>query len=431
MANRQLRRMAGGLAARLSELGLEQVPDPRAAVRRWPLRQILTAVLTGLMAGCRGLSEVEELSESMGRGMRRVLKLRGRIPDTTMRDVVCKLRCDDLRGVLHRAVHMAHRRKALRPVALPFHVVAMDGKATVLPAWDDGCCQKHEAEGGVPYGLLRTVTSALVSAPGRPCIDVSPIPSATNEMGHFRQAFDELLAAHSSLFDLVSYDAGGCSEANGRHVVDAGKHYLFHLNHEDWAVHQVAAQMCDPDDVAAESEDVLDNQTVVRRRVVIVPTQAHWGVGGTGCQRRSGVWEHTRTYLRIDSSTERAGQTVATDTRFYATSLSAGALQPRQWLSVVRAHWGVENNNHHTFDVAFEEDDRPWIKAEPIGALAVLVLRRVAYTLLTLFRSVTQRSDEKRQMPWKALLRWVYRAVVAASETDVQGLRPRRAMANP
>lgn len=431
MTNRQLRRMGGLLVARLPELRLEQVGDPRAFVRRWPLRQMLTAALVGSMAGCRGFSEVEELTESMGRGMKRMLKLSGRIPDTTMRDVFCRLGVDSLRPVLHRAVCAARGRKALRPVEMPFHMVAMDGKATALPAWDDSCCQKREPEDGVPYGLLRTVTSNLVTAPGRPCIDVSPIPSATNEMGHFAQAFDELVAAHGDLFDLISYDAGGCSDANGQHVVNAGKHYLFHLNHEDWAVQQVAAELCDPDDVAAESEDVLDNQRTVRRRVVILPAQTHWGVGGTGCKRRSAVWGHTRTYLRVESITERGGETAATEVRFFATSLPHSSLTPQQWLQAVRAHWGVENNSHHTLDVAFEEDDRPWIKAEPKGALAVLIVRRIAYTLLTLFRSVTQRSDDKRQMPWKRLLRWVYRTVVAASETDLEGLRPRRAMTNP
>ena len=59
----------------------------------------------------------------------------------------------------------------------------------------------------------------------------------------------------------------------------------------------------------------------------------------------------------------------------------------------------------------------------------VLLLLDVAYTLLTLFRSVTQRSDENRSMPWAALLRWVYRAVVGASNATISGLRQREATA--
>jgi hypothetical protein len=41
------------------------------------------------------------------------------------------------------------------------------------------------------------------------------------------------------------------------------------------------------------------------------------------------------------------------------------------------------------------------IEAHPRAALVGAVLRRIAYTLLSLFRSVTQRSDERRNVPWK------------------------------
>jgi hypothetical protein len=91
----------------------------------------------------------------------------------------------------------------------------------------------------------------------------------------------------------------------------------------------------------------------------------------------------------------------------------------------VRAHWGVENNNHHTFDTAFAEDDRPWIEADENGMLAVLLLRRIAYTLLALFRAVTLRSDENRAARWLVMLRWVRDALVALSAEHIENLRPR------
>jgi hypothetical protein len=66
-------------------------------------------------------------------------------------------------------------------------------------------------------------------------------------------------------------------------------------------------------------------------------------------------------------------------------------------------HWGVENTLH-TLGTAFAEDDRPWIEADPQGMLAMLLLRRIAYTLLALYRAVTLRSDEGRAARWKHLL---------------------------
>jgi hypothetical protein len=50
------------------------------------------------------------------------------------------------------------------------------------------------------------------------------------------------------------------------------------------------------------------------------------------------------------------------------------------------------------------EDDHPWFEAgedAPQGAVVVMLLRRIAHNFLALFRSLTQRSDEKRQTPWK------------------------------
>jgi hypothetical protein len=88
-------------------------------------------------------------------------------------------------------------------------------------------------------------------------------------------------------------------------------------------------------------------------------------------------------------------------------------------------HWGVENNCHHTLDTAFEEDDRPWIESSPRGMLVVAILRRLAYTLLALFRSITQRSDERRGTPWLDLLRWFYNAIISATDDDLAALRPR------
>jgi hypothetical protein len=67
-------------------------------------------------------------------------------------------------------------------VGLPIGVVALDGKVTALPCIHQRFIQVKRTESGMPYGLVRTVTAALVSAPGRPCIDAIPIPAATNEM---------------------------------------------------------------------------------------------------------------------------------------------------------------------------------------------------------------------------------------------------------
>lgn len=416
--------MAGLLRARLPELDLEAVPDPRAREGRWSLAQILRAALVGVMAGCRSLSETEGLTESLSTTARRMLRLPRRLADTTMRDALCKVPLDGLRAVLHRAVRAAWRRKALEPVGLPMGVVALDGKVTALPTLNHPLVQNQHPEVGLPYGLARTVTCALVSAAGRPCIDAIPIPATTNEMGHFQAAFASVVETYGALFQMVTYDAGALSEANGAAVVAAGKDYLFTLKNEHRTMLKLATELVDPHEVAASSTDVLDNQTTVMRSLALLPVQPHWSYGD-GKGPEESVWRHARTFLRVESVKRRGGAVVESDVRFFVSSRAPDLLTPDQWLYVVRAHWGVENQNHHTLDTAFAEDDRPWIEADANGMLAVLLLRRIAYTLLALFRAVTLRSDDNRAMRWLMLLRWVRDALVALAAEHVEDLRPR------
>ena len=428
MEGRRLRRMVGLLAARLPELDLDAVADPRAREGRWSLAQILRATLVGLMAGCKSLWESEELTAGLSRAVRRQLGLPRRLPDTTARDALCQVSLDELRAALHRMVHAAWRRKALAPVGLPVSVVALDGKVTSLPCLNQPFVQTQHPEVGRPYGLVRTMTAALVSAAGRPCLDAIPIPASTNEAGHFQAAFKSLVATYGALFDVVSYDAGGYSRANADAVVAAGKEYLFALKDEHRTMLKLADELLASEPVVSRTEDVLDNATTVVRSLRLLAADPSWSYGnGKGPQ--DSIWPHAKTFLSVEYVKVRHGAVVEREERMLVSSLAPRRLTAAQWLLLVRSHWGVENQNHHTLDTAFAEDDRPWIEADANGMLAVLLLRRMAYTLLALYRAVTLRAAGQRAMRWKALLAWVRDALVAAAPEHTMNLRVREGYA--
>jgi hypothetical protein len=233
MEAREIRRLAGLLHARLPELRLSAVPDPRQPQWcHWKLPALLRLGVAGVMAGGRSLADLEQLSAEMSPSARGLLGLTRRVPDTTLRDAYVKVDPTHLRDGLERQCLAALRRKALAPDRLPFGMVAMDGKATAGDGWDHHYAQKqtHSSDGGAS-GVVRTITCCLVSAVARPCLDAVPIPAATNEMGHFATAFTELWAryGHTGLFKLISYDAGGASLDNATLVRGKGVHYLFGL----------------------------------------------------------------------------------------------------------------------------------------------------------------------------------------------------------
>lgn len=417
---REKRRIAGALRKGLGQARFDQIEDPRdERGKRWKLATLLKALVVGMAAGCRNLRETEALTERLSSAMRRWLQLFGRIPDTTLRDVLCQLTPEQLRPALHRVVRAAQRRKALAPHRLPFGVVSMDGKGFSIPASDDWYAQRQtQGEAGPLRGIVRTVTVALTSVPARPVIDVTAVPAATNEMGHYEVALRSLVQAYQGmdLFRLVTYDAGACSLHNATVTRELGLHYLFAINDSQPGLlgeirHVLGEHPSDTPDAATEQAD--GTKTTIRRI---------WLAHADTIAAPEG-WTHLRTLVRVDCETrdDRTGE-CGVETRFFGSSLPLSRLTRAEWLLVVRQHWGVELA-HQTLDVALLEDDKPWITQNPRAATVVAVLRRIAYTLLTLFRSVTQRSDLKRNMPWKELLRAIDIALLTITESDLAGMR--------
>lgn len=411
--NRLTRRIAGMLGKGLKQARLDEVADPRdRRGQRWSLPQLLTALLVGLTAGCKSLAEVERLTDDMSPKLRRWLRLDRRVPDTTLRDTLCTLSPTALLPCLHAVVEMASRRKALTPEGLPFGVLALDGKATRLPSCDDWYAQRQSV---APLrGAVRSVTATLATSPARPCIDVTSIPAHTNEMGAFEVALKSVVSAYGrhDLFRMISYDAGACSRHNASLTRQLGLHYLFALTDAQPTLLDEARQNLETGAADAATEQWSGNSCTTRRITLCDCTAVPEG------------WEHGRTMLRIESESIDAAGNHGIEHRYFISSLGRQRLLAIQWLQVVRAHWAVETT-HQVLDVAFEEDEHPWVISNPRAMLVVALLRRIAYTILSLFRSVTQRSERARAVPWKDLMWQVQRALLVASEPHLRGLKHR------
>ncbi len=152
--------------------------------KRWDLGALLHTVLGAMLAGARSLADVEEMTERMSSPMKRLFGIQRRVPDTTLRDVLCTIDPYELRSCLHTIVHQAQRRKAFEPSALPFGVVSLDGKAFSIPATDDWYAQRQtSSEDGPLVGVVRSVTSTLTSHQPRPVIDATTEPQVSTRVG--------------------------------------------------------------------------------------------------------------------------------------------------------------------------------------------------------------------------------------------------------
>ena len=117
-----------------------------------------------------------------------------------------------------------------------------------------------------------------------------------------------------------------------------------------------------------------------------------------------------------------------TGDRWFVSNVPIGRFTRAQWLTLIRRRWAVENENHNTWDRLLREDDRRWI-LEPQGMVVGMLLRRLAFDMLALFRSVTQRSDDLRAIPWRDLMWGVALSLCGATAEHVLALRPLRAAA--
>ena len=334
---RMSRRMAGIIKTRFSETGLDQVPDPRRAQgKRWLLTTVLKTCIAGMMAGCKSLAQTEALTNEMSPAMSGMLGIGRRVPDTTARNVLVRLAPSDLRACIHRQTKKACRRKALMPDGLPFGVVAIDGKSTAIETWDQRYAQRHRnAPGYGAYGLVRTLTCSLVSSRAKVCIDAVPIPSATNEMGHFQITFKGLVRTFGrKLFQVVSTDAGMCSLENAQSVIDNQKDYLFCIKADQPSLLAEAKRLLQYKRKAVAETVDIDGKFEVRRRLFKTTEMAGYL-----------NWSHLRTVLRVESSKVEisSGKLAEHESRYFISSLEEDRLSDKQWLYMIRQHWAVES----------------------------------------------------------------------------------------
>ena len=102
-------------------------------------------------------------------------------------------------------------------------------------------------------------------------------------------------------------------------------------------------------------------------------------------------WANLRTIVMVKRE-RRLGIKVEIEVKYYISSLLSSA---QHILSVIRGHWGIENQLHWVLDIAFREDECRLRKGN--GAQNFAVLRHIALNLLK------QESTCKRGLKTKRL----------------------------
>jgi len=85
----------------MSSVSTKLTTPATTGANAWRLGTLLRATLGAMVAGAKSLAKVEDLSERMSQPTRRLLGIRRRLPDTTLRNALCTIEPAKLRRPLH------------------------------------------------------------------------------------------------------------------------------------------------------------------------------------------------------------------------------------------------------------------------------------------------------------------------------------------
>ncbi len=391
-----------------------EVDDPREEA--WVVhdhRGLLGGLAAAFSIGCRSLRRAEDFFADLGLGARRALGLgRGKPCDTTLYRLLAEQSPDGLEETVFAQVKDLVAKKVVKNDLLSLGVVSFDGKGT----WSRvdgkkmaGAVQSaYDTEGSSvqTFGALR---AALTSSSVCPCVGQRIIGSKEGESPAFRELLPKICEQLGSHFRIVTGDAGLCARENAELVTSLGRWYVFGLKGNQPYLHDVARDFGQYNLTSplARTAERYRGHTIVRelyaRDVADDPAAA--------IEAAQQLWYVCQT------TTDRRGEIVAVEQRYFIASIPTGTLTRDQELALVRMHWAIENGCHWTMDVMLGEDEGHPCQANRASIETVSWLRLIGYNAVSAWRTLSPRKDQK-PMAWARAMELLRDALLAAQVTD-------------
>jgi predicted transposase YbfD/YdcC len=327
------------------------LPDPRTGnARRHDLFEILTIALAASVCGGETCVDFADFAEMKEEPLRQFLRLENGLPS---HDTFSRI----FRLLDPQAFSACFSRFAegLAAAAKAEGVVAIDGK-TLRRSFD-------RAAGASPLHMVNAFASET-----RLVLGQVSVADKSNEIVALRALVDLLDLSGTT----VTADAMHCHKETAAAILRKGGDYVLALKgNQSGIVADVELMLADPairPDDQAETTDAEHGRIETRRAAVYATPwlgQAHAFPGLSA--------------IAVIEATRETDARATTVRRLYCLSKPMSAARA---LTVVRAHWSVENQLHWVLDVVLDEDaarNRKDNGPENLG-----VLRRLALNLLRL-----------------------------------------------
>lgn len=312
---------------------LEIVEDPRVAGRcDHPLDTILFLVVSAVIAGADGPSEIEEFGREKQDWLERFVELPAGVPS------------HDTIGRVLALIAPGQFQQALLDWLTQLRGQTRDGGPVLVPM--DGKTVRGSATGPGKTNALHVV-SAWASEHGLTLGQVA-VDEKSNEI----TAISELLAMLDLRDTLISLDAMGCQKAIARQIIDGGGDYTFAVKGNQPTLYAAIEDAF----VEAHLGGLVERGFRARRhtekghgRLV----ERHYAVGPLPekLKKRLTAWPGAKSIGQVITYTTQ-GEAFTDEVRYYLSSRPAKVSEFQQ---SVRQHWGIESM-HWVLDVVFGED---------------------------------------------------------------------------
>jgi predicted transposase YbfD/YdcC len=348
---------------------IEKLDDPRADNARHFLTDILVIAMLAVMCGLDDYRGIVEYGRDENEWLETFLRLPHGIPSvSTFRRVFAALKPSVLLGVMQRWSGELSGTLAGKQIAL-------DGKTlrrSFEHAWD---------KSGLHLVTAWCVQENLVLA-----------QQAVDEKSNEITAVPELLKMLDIKGAVVTADALNTQTAIVEQIVKGGGDYVL-------AVKDNHPTLCDAiqrnlDEMILEKfagvEHVYHESTESGHGRI--DTRKVWATDRIDWLDRRGEWKKLRSVIVVESIRQLLGGEVQISRRYYISSLASQSGE--RFAKLIRDHWSIENSQHWTLDMAFNEDQNRVRKDH--GDQNLAVLRRIALGLLRRDKSVNLGAKNKR-----------------------------------
>jgi predicted transposase YbfD/YdcC len=194
---------------------------------------------------------------------------------------------------------------------------------------------------------------------------------ATDAKSNEITAVPKLLEMLSLTGTIVTVDALNCQREIARQIIDQGGDYAMALKGNQGTLHDdVRLFLEDPRTEVTVSEPVVDgDHGRIETRTVAIATDIGW-------LNEQHQWPGLKAVAKVTRVRETADKT-STEIAYY---LLSQPFAPQRCNTIVRSHWGVENQLHWCLDVAMDEDRDRTRKDNAPENLAIL--RHIALNVM-------------------------------------------------